>query len=349
MDNNTAPTIHAQSKEGATAAVPTAGTPTLRTRAVPVGWVSLDAALAWVAFGNAVNLSEWDQRFYLGASRWMEYCPETFLADLRAIADAPGQARGGPALDMVVNEARRLLPPSSRKNLYGITPGSVPLEDLVAAARSILADTGDEVQGRKMREEISRASNDLRCAIASGTIKAFGLPGQDPADEERWPPKWPRGLIPPDVCAAPVTLGQGGIWPFALGDITDTLQGEMDTLWHEVLIDAPELVRVFPEPDDGAPTEPYRLTPPETKPRGAGGRPPVHNWKPFQDEIIRLLYLDGDHIKIKNLKLHMTEWAALNMQTTPELRTIERKVDEILPPGLLPECPACGTARRYGA
>lgn len=337
MDDNPAPAIHAPSKGGATAAVPTAGAVKLRARAVPVGWVSLDAALAWVAFRDAVNLSGWNRHFYFGASVWMEYDPEILLADLRAIADAPAQAADGLALSMVMDEAVRMSPPASRKNLYGITSGSVPPKSLAAVARSILAGTGDEAQGRKMREEIWRASNDLRRAIASGAIKAFGLPGHDTFDPERWPPQCPRERIPPDVCAAPVTLGQGGIWPFALGDIAGKLGDEMETLWHEILIDAPELLRAFPAPDDDAPTENYRLSPPETKPRGAGGRPPVHNWKPFQDEIIRLLYLDGGHIKIKDLKLHMKEWTALNMQTTPEVRTIERKVDEILPPGLLPE------------
>ena len=147
MDNNTEPTTHCPSKEGPTAAMSTAGTPTLRTRAVPVGWVSLDAALAWVAFRNAVNLLDWNWHFYLGASRWMEYGPEICLADLRAIADAPGQAQDSLALDMVVNEARRLFAAASRTTLYGIMPGSVPPESLAAAARSILADTGDEVRG----------------------------------------------------------------------------------------------------------------------------------------------------------------------------------------------------------
>ena len=87
-------------------------------RAVPVGWVSRDAALAWVAFGNAVDLSGWNRHFYFGTSRWMKYGPEYFLADLRAIADAPGQACDGLTLDMVMSEARRMSPPASPTSLY---------------------------------------------------------------------------------------------------------------------------------------------------------------------------------------------------------------------------------------
>jgi hypothetical protein len=70
----------------------------------------------------------------------MEYSPEYFLADLRAIADAPGQTCDGLAFDMVISEARRLFPPASPTRLYGVMPGSVPPESLAAAARSILAD-----------------------------------------------------------------------------------------------------------------------------------------------------------------------------------------------------------------
>ena len=66
--------------------------------------------------------------------------PEYFLADSRAIADAPGQACDGLTLNMVMSEAKRMFPPASPTSLYGVTPGSVPPESLAAAARSILAD-----------------------------------------------------------------------------------------------------------------------------------------------------------------------------------------------------------------
>lgn len=330
MDNNTAPTIHAQSKEGATAAVPTAGTPTLRTRAVPVGWVSLDAALAWVASGNAVNLSGWNRHFYFGASWWMEYGPGIFLADLRAIADAPGKARYSLALSMVMDEAVRMFPPASHKSLYGIMPGSVPPKRLAAAARSILAGTGDEAQGHKMREAIWRASNDLRRAIASGAINAFGFPGQDPFDPERLPPKCPRERIPPDVCAAPVTLGQGGIWPFALGDITGTPRDEMETLWHEVLLDAPELVRVFPAPEDGAPTAPYHLTPAE-KPARVGRPPHVTRDACIKEMVRRANGPDGLGTQSECIRA-MIEWAATQFgDAAPSDTTVRELVGRYWP------------------
>lgn len=252
---NTAPQTHALTAVGVTAGVPTVGTPTLRTRAIPDGWVSLDASLAWVAFGNAVDLSGWNRRFYLGASLWMEYGPETFLPELRAIADRPDQAGDGFVLDVVAREARRMFPPPNPDSLYGFVTGSVPAEHRAAAARKLLAETADEAQGRKMREAVWRASNDLRRAIASGAIKAFGYPGHDP--EGLYPASHARERIPPDVCAAPVTLGQGGIWPFALGDYTGPLGEAVEKLWHEILIDAPELLRAFPVPDDGAPTTNY--------------------------------------------------------------------------------------------
>jgi hypothetical protein len=330
MDDNTAPTIHAPSARDATAAVPTVGAPTLRTRVVPEGWVSLDAALAWVAFGDAVDLSGWNRRFYVGASLWMEYAPDAFLADLRAIADAPAQAGSSFAREVVEREARRMFAPASPKSLYGLVPGSVQPECLAAAARTILADTGDEAQGRKMREALWRASNDLRRAIASGAIKAFGHPGHDHADVGLYPANRARERIPPDVCAAPVTLGQGGIWPFALGDITGTLGDEMETLWHEILIDAPELLHAFPAPDDGEPTASYHLTPANKPARG--GRPPHVARKACIKEMMRRangLNGLGDQSECTRA---IIEWAATKFgDAAPSDTTVRDLVREFWP------------------
>lgn len=331
MDDQPAPTLHDTSKGGVTAAVPTADAAKTRTRAVPEGWVSLDAALAWVAFGTAVNLSGWNRHFYFGAFVWMEYDPEILLADWRAIAEAPTQARDGLALSMAMDEAVRMFPQASSKNLYGITLGSVPPESLAAAARSILAGTADKAQGRKMREEIWRASNDLRRAIASSALNAFGFPGQDPFDPERWPPKCPRERIPPDVCAAPVTLGQGGIWPFALGDITGALGDEMETLWHEILIDAPELLREFPAPDDDAPTVSYHL-PPAKEPARKGRRPHVKRNACIK-EMMRRADLDGLVDRIDFTRA-MIEWAASEFDdAAPGDTTVRDLVSEFWPEG----------------
>ena len=281
--STTAPQTHALAAVGITAGAPTVGTPTLHTRVVPDGWVPLDAALAWVAFGDAVDLSGWNRRFYLGASLWMEYGPETFLPELRAIADRPDQAGESFVLDVVAREARRMFPPPNPNSLYGLVTWSVPAEHRAAAARKMLADTGDEAQGRQMREAMWRASNDLRRAIASGAIKAFGYPGHDP--EGIYPASHARERIPPDVCTAPVTLGQGGIWPFALGDYTGPLGEAVEKLWHEILIDAPELLRAFPAPDDGAQAVAYHLTPAEKPARG--GRPPHVARKAFTKAMMQ--------------------------------------------------------------
>jgi hypothetical protein len=260
----------------------------------------------------------------------MEYAPDAFLADLRAIADAPAQAGHSFACGVVEREARRMFAPASPQSLYGLVLGSVQPECLAAAARNILADTGNEAQGRKMREAIWRASNDLRRAIASGAIKAFGHPGHDHADVGLYPANRARERIPPDVCAAPVTLGRGGIWPFALGDIIGTLGDEMETLWHEILIDAPELLHAFPAPDDGEPTASYHLTPANKPARG--GRPPHVARKACIKEMMRRangLNGLGDQSECTRA---IIEWAATKFgDAAPSDTTVRDLVREFWP------------------
>jgi hypothetical protein len=63
---------------------------------------------------------------------------------------------------------------------------------------------------------------------------------------------------------------------------------------------------------------------------GRGGRPAVHDWRPFTTEIIRIAALDGGETTKSELKRRMKAWADLNMESVPEDRTLERKVDELV-------------------
>lgn len=124
--------------------------------------------------------------------------------------------------------------------------------------------------------------------------------------------------------------------------IIPTIQGDLPEdgfarLWYGVVIDGDDLLGRFPVPDDGAPTVAYSPSPPEGKQRAAGGRPPIHKWKPFYDEVIRLLYIDRGQLTTGDLRRQMKQWTAFKMRTAPEERTIEREIDKILPPDLLPE------------
>lgn len=67
-----------------------------------------------------------------------------------------------------------------------------------------------------------------------------------------------------------------------------------------------------------------------SEPRTArGGLPPVHGWRNFTTEVVRVAALDGMEITKGELKRRMKAWTATAMESAPDDRTIEKKVDEI--------------------
>ena len=72
-------------------------------------------------------------------------------------------------------------------------------------------------------------------------------------------------------------------------------------------------------------------------PKSKGGNPGRDDWPPFVHEISRRLILDGGNLTRTELRKYMKSWAASNMRTPPDDRTIERKIDEQVPSDVWPD------------
>ena len=323
---NTAPQTHALTAVGVTAGVPTVGTPILRTRVVPDGWVSLDAALAWVAFGTAAPLDE--AAHYIGAGDWPSWPPDALVDALRAASDPAAfknfsrAGLGAPTYRAIWWEAQR--------NAEMPTP-----DDLAnACARAAHALAQNLPAAREQCAKLARAAHRLRRAIAFEGLPAYGW-----RVTERGEAKGPFGLpmdfigsarerIPQEVCAAPVTLFDDGIIPIIKSDWPeDGFAG----LWRDVVIDAVDLLAAFPAPDDGAPTIAYHLTPPE-KPKRGGGRPPHQGRQTFRKAMMRRANSPDGLGDMPACTRAMIEWAASKFgDRAPSETTIREWVREDWP------------------
>lgn len=229
----------------------------------------------------------------------------------------------------MVREARGLLATAGRINEAILSPQK---GDLKAAASEVLASLDAKVAAaQSSRDALWKASDALRRAIGGGDLPVYGWPGALPKDKARKVAPV-RQRVPPEVCQAPVTVTHDGILAFVKGyDFPE----EYGVLWHGILLDAQDLLRLWPVTDIGAPTVPYRHPEPEAGQR-RGGRPPKHDWKPFRLEVSRRLALDGGHMSLTAFRKSMKEWVAQNMpEPGPDERTIERQLDEQVPPDVL--------------
>ena len=64
----------------------------------------------------------------------------------------------------------------------------------------------------------------------------------------------------------------------------------------------------------------------------SGGRPPKHDWDPFDQEVSLILARDGLHLTRTELRTRMKDWAAKNMPEPPDDRTIDRHLDAKVSP-----------------
>lgn len=324
----TAPTRDALASADITPGTPANGTPKLRERVIPEGWVALDAALAWVAFGTAARID--DAAGYVGASDWPFCTPDALVSALRAAE--PGAFK---------NLGRASLNHSTYWSIWSAAKGSAqhPTADDLAKACANAADAlvANLPQAREHHATLARAAHRLRRAIALEGLPAYGWRADRDAEAEHWIfIGSARERIPVELCAGPVTLVNDSIIPIIQGDLPED---GFARLWHSVVIDADDLLGKFPVPDDGAPTVAYRPSPSERNQRDAGGRPEIHDWKPFQDEIIRKLFLDGDDITKRDLTQYMRKWAVTHMSPNLHPTTVGNRVKAILPAGLLREKP----------
>jgi hypothetical protein len=72
--------------------------------------------------------------------------------------------------------------------------------------------------------------------------------------------------------------------------------------------------------------------------RNKGGRPPREDQERFNQEVTSRLALDGGNMTLTQFRKQMKDWADENLKPEPpDDRTVERWIDKLVPPGLLPE------------
>ena len=76
---------------------------------------------------------------------------------------------------------------------------------------------------------------------------------------------------------------------------------------------------------------------PSSRNRNAGGRPPRADWKHFDQQTVRIVALDGGHLTRTELRRRMKAFAAENMTDPPDDRTIDKRLDVLVPDDVLAE------------
>ncbi|WPB86914.1 hypothetical protein [Sediminicoccus rosea] len=311
-------------------------------RIIPAGWVPLSAAIAWVAEGTA--MVDWNTRFYLGANYWPLKTPQQIAAALRDLLEGnDGRHREFPYLTRIADRmarSRSIIGPD--EHLWSVLNLACP-HQRAPAARAFAEELIRSLDGKEVQyEALWRASETLRRAIAKGELPAFGFEGEAPERQHPYDPddldpiRKPRARIPPEVCAAPVTVGRTGILPYARGDDAD---GGFEYLWSEVLIDGEDLLR-FREAS-GAPSAPYvpRRPPyddePDESERSRRGRKPTYDWEPFKQVLKAKVRESCGGLTDKSLTDDMWAWVGENMPAGPDDKTIRTEFRKLVPRGLL--------------
>lgn len=296
-------------------------------RITPALWMPAAPTLAWLAFDSAET--DWDRAFYFGASVWYIASPKRILNWLHNVAE-----RGDLIAEFEPSDMSALYRPIESA-AYALANGTRPTpseEDIRQAARTIHAALTSRIaDATTQHAAIWEAAETLRRALARGDLTACGWPGRDPTIDEDPPTSLPlRDLIPRDIFARPVTVTQAGVLGFARGD--ESWGYDFETLWSGLLFDSHDIIKLKGEPADAKASIPY--SPPIEKPsrKGTGGRPAVHDWKAFDEELICHLVLSGPTHTLTSVRTHMKDWASENMDDGgPDDRVIERHIDTIVP------------------
>lgn len=310
-------------------------------RITPALWMPAAPAIAWLAFSSAET--DWDAKFYLGASIWYaadpgrvlewlteviergdlieEFQPEDFRHLHRHVRDAAVQTESFRAAKAEWTAARA----NGRKP----APLTISDEHIREAASSLKRKLeGEQPAAQRDHDAIWEGSEKLRRALARGDLTACGWPGRGPDfSEDANPPL--RELIPRDVFMRPVTVTQEGVFAFARGD--GGIGYDFDVLWSGLLFDSADLLALHKPPEDGRTTKSY--TPPEKPSRkGIGGRPDVYYWGDFDHALIRQLVSEALNLSRLKIRKDMKDWAAEKMgEHPPDDRTIERHIDRLVP------------------
>jgi hypothetical protein len=76
---------------------------------------------------------------------------------------------------------------------------------------------------------------------------------------------------------------------------------------------------------------------PSTRRRNAGGRPQRADWQLFDQQTVRHVAVNKGSLTRTELRKQMKHWAATNMPDPPDDRTIERRLDYLVPDDALVE------------
>jgi hypothetical protein len=316
--------------------------------------------IAWLAFSSAET--DWDAKFYFGASIWYAADPERVLdwlheveehGDLledfqpydfqrlhRHVRDAAAQtasfqaAKAEWAVAWAKVKATRDDPAANRVARSEVPPLMMSDDQIREAARTLRADLERKLEGEKPAAQLAYdaiwgGSEKLRRALARGDLTACGWPGRGPDFSDNNATLPLREPIPRDVFSRPVTVTQDGVLAFARGD--DGIGYDFDVLWSGLLFDAHDLLALHDAPKDKRLSEPY--TQPEKPSRkGIGGRPDVYGWTAFDQALIRQLVREALNLSRLKVRKDMKDWAAGNMEKDlPDDRTIERHIDRLVP------------------
>jgi hypothetical protein len=111
--------------------------------------------------------------------------------------------------------------------------------------------------------------------------------------------------------------------------------------WFAVRFEREEVLRAFP-PDAastrGAEARDASEAPPSVALKlNKSGKPERDDWVAFDREMFRRMALDGGNITRREFRRNMKDWAGQNMEPDPDDRTIERRIDRLIPNDLFAE------------
>ncbi len=306
-------------------------------RITPALWMPAAPAIAWLAFSSAET--DWDAKFYFGASIWYAADPERVLDwlhdvekhgdlledfqpyDFQRLHGHVRDAAAQTASFQAAKAERATTKASGRKP----TPLTISDDQIREAARTLrMALEHKKADAQRAHAAIWEGSEKLRRALTRGDLTACGWPGRGPDFSDNNATLPLRDPIPRDVFSRPVTISQAGVLAFTRGD--DSVGYDFDVLWSGLLFQARDLRTLHEPPEDGRPSGPY--TPPDR-----GGIEAKHDWAPFEEECRQHLQklLDnppGGDLKRK-LNAHMQWWAGRNMKPVPNERTVRGQAKDV--------------------
>jgi hypothetical protein len=306
-------------------------------RITPALWMPAAPAIAWLAFSSAET--DWDAKFYFGASIWYAADPERVLEWLHEVEEhgdllddfQPSDfqrlhrhVRDAAAQTASYQAAKAGLA-GAKVNGLKPTPLAISDDHIREAARTLrLAIESKKADAQRAHVAIWEGSEKFCRALARGDLTAYGWPGRGPDFSGNNAQHPPRETIPRDVFSRPVTVTQDGVFAFARGD--GTIGYDHEVLWSGLVFRVDEFYALGEARQHDQPA--IGDTPPDR-----GGREAKHKWGPFDEEcrqhLQKLLNEKPDSDPRRKLTRHMQKWAEDNMDPEPNERTVRGRAKQV--------------------